>query len=357
MESYLDNAASTMLDRRVRSAMLDAYAVVGNADSTHRNGSFAREIVEESRERIGSILHAEKIVFTSGATEANNLALNGQKVMTTAIEHSSVLEPCKRERGRVLPVDRQGVIPLSTLHHLPSQSLVSVGHVNNEVGTIAPLKNISKIVREMGGVFHSDAVQSAPAMLSSSGDVLSMKTLGLNALSLSAHKIHGPQGIGCLALREWSSKPLMLGGGQQYGLRSGTLPVALIVGFATAMDVLKRSSLNGAPERSRWFEKKLWSLGAISTVKKHSWNIVSVRFPNIESALLLGHLDARGISASAGSACHAHEDRSSHVLKALGLSDKESRETVRFSLSRYTTRKELTYAVDVIEDVVGELKG
>ncbi len=388
---YLDNSATTRVlpevAEAVRCAMEEEF---GNPSSPHGLGLRAERAVREAREVIarGLGVDAGEVVFTSGGTEANNLAVigaaralrrRGDHVITTRVEHPSVLRACEvlaEEGFRVtrLGVDRQGRIdPAELAEALGAETvLVSVMHVNNEVGTIQPLEEVAEVLarRRRDGlpVWHVDAVQSFARL------PLAPRRLGIDMVSLSAHKIHGPKGCGALYLRQGLlMKPLLVGGGQEGGRRSGTENVPGIVGFGVAARLLLAEGQEAARRmaglRRRLLEGILaavpWArvngadaeadvaAGPGAGVAPH---IASVSFPGLRGEVLVHALEERGVYASTGAACSARRAQPSHVLAAMGLAPEDIEGTIRFSLSPLTTAEEVEGAIAAVAEAAAELR-
>lgn len=370
MTIYLDNASTTFIDPAVREAMnafLDEKA--GNASSIHRLGVQAATAVERSRGIIAGRINADpsEIIFTSGGTESNNLAIKGiafahrhkgNHIIVSGIEHSSILEPArwlKRQGFSVtfLPVDDNGFVdPAAVSRTLTDATiLVSVMHANNEIGTIEPIEEIGNLCRSKGVLFHTDACQGFTK------EKIDVEGQCLDLVSLNAHKIHGPRGVGALYVRKGISlDPLLHGGGQENGVRSGTYNTEGIVGFGKAVEIagetnnkemrqlgdhcidavlrrVKTSRLNGPRER-------------------RLCNNVHFRFPGKDGKAIANALNALGIVVSFGSACHASKNEPSHVLLALGLSPDDARAGIRLTLSKWTTREEIDRTVDALVSLV-----
>jgi cysteine desulfurase len=380
---YLDHQATSPLDSTVLSEMMPYFeGCFGNPHSgDHAVGWRASQAVDRAAAEIAHLIgaDADEIIFTSGATEANNLALFGlaregvarkrQRILVSAIEHKCVLEigrALAAEYGFTiehLPVDTTGRLDLDALESSISGDafLVSVMAANNEIGTIQDIERISKIAAAAGAYFHCDAAQAACAM-----DVSRMADHA-DFISLSGHKLYGPSGIGALFARR-NLQPFMratiLGGGQQNGLRSGTLPTALCVGFGAAARIvaseeyrLHRDQL--ARLRDSFLEQlqnlpcKVWVNGPLSPELKHPGNL-NVGFEGISAADLLNRLQP-ALAASTGSACTSGIPEPSHVLRAIGLDDERAASSVRFSLGKETTANDIKEAVALIEQAVHDL--
>lgn len=371
---YMDYAASTPIDQRVLSAMMAVMAGdPGNPQAKHHAyGSKSSRIVEKAREEVASSIGCpgDAIVFTSGATEANNLVLKGlarsleasgrTHILTSAVEHKSVLEPLSELKNRgfrvsVLPVKPCGMIEADAIERALDDEvgLVSIQAVNNETGTIQPLSEIARVLKARGILFHSDATQ---ALGKTDFDVVSS---GVDFASLSAHKVYGPQGIGAL-FADPRKKSLLqsrqTGGGQEWGLRSGTVPVALCAGFGAACSIIE-------DERERLKTLRDSFLTEISplnpTIHGHSdslWNvpgIISIRFPGIDNETLLMALS--GLAVGTGSACSANNN-SSHVIAAITGSKLSARETIRLSFGRFTTIADMSTAAAQITEAVTQIR-
>jgi len=375
---YLDHQATTPLDTRVLEEMLPCFGdSFGNPHSNdHIVGWQASKRVDAAAEQVAHMIGADRdeIIFTSGATEANNLALLGvgrraacgsrKKILVSEIEHKSVLEACRvlqqqREyEVNLLPVHASGMVDMEALERLVSEEvlIVSVMAVNNEIGTIQNLADILAIVRSVGALLHCDAAQAPCAMdMSELGEQVDM-------LSLSAHKMYGPQGVGalyaCRAL--WSDlEPLIYGGGQQGAVRSGTLPLALCVGMGAASRLVVEAGLDVrlslAALRDDFVNRLRTSKWSISVngcegEQCHPGN-ANLLFEGFDAQEILGALQPR-LAASTGSACSTGSPETSHVLRAVGLSERDALSSIRFSLGRDTTERDIDIAVESIFDIL-----
>ncbi len=374
---YLDHCATTPLHPDVLAAMLPFLRhSFGNPSSIHAMGKKAREAVEEARGRVAALIgaNAAEIVFTSGGTEANNLAIKGvtharkdrgSHIVTSSIEHHAVLKTCQYlERNgftvTYLPVDHHGIVnPEHVKNALTDKTiLVSVMHANNEVGSIEPIDEIGRITAERGISFHTDAVQSA-------GKVpLNVEEMGVDLLSISAHKFHGPKGIGALYIREEVSiDPILHGGGQERDIRSGTENVASIAGLGKACELAGETVAVRMDEITKMrdaLQERISAAVPGLTINGHPVsrlpNCLSVSVPAIMGETIVRDLDARGIAVSAGSACTSHSVEISHVLSAMGLPKETAQGTVRLSLGIMNTPDEIEYAVASFIEVVEKLK-
>ena len=376
---YLDNNSTTPVDHEVLEAMLPYFTTrFGNPSNTlHAYGVDAADAVERSRAQVASIVGASprEIVFTSGATESNNLAIlgacrfgkqNAGHVVTAVTEHKAVLEACKQlesEGFRItyLPVDRFGTVSSSDVEKAirPNTILVSVMAANNEVGTIQPIREIGAVCQEKGVLFHSDAVQAVGRL------PIDIDAWNVDLLSMSAHKIYGPKGVGALFIRRSGAKfglmPLIFGGGQERGLRSGTLPVPQIVGFGMACDKAQRS-LHEEPERICSLRDALKErlLMAVPGTVLHGHpgqqlpGLLNLGFPDVDGDVFI-HL-LTGVAASQGSSCSAGSFEPSHVLRAMGVSDNLARASLRLGVGRFNTDEDITRAAELIIAAVDQAR-
>jgi len=367
---YLDNAATTRVYPKVAEEMQKFLSEnFGNPSSIHAFGDRAADAIRIAREKIAKEIGAKpwEIVFTSGGTEANNLVINGltlanpnkKKIIISSIEHPSMSELCKFLKNWgykivEISVDKEGIVDLKKLEkEIDDETLlVSIMHVNNEIGTVQDIKKIGDICRQKKVYFHTDAVQSFAKMK------IDVKDMNIDMLSASGHKIGGPKGIGFLYIREGINiKPIMIGGGQERGFRSGTENVAGIAGFAKALDITKKID-KGKIIKLRY--KLIFELekigGKINGSKiNRIYNNVSVSFPGIEGDTAVIYLSERGIMCSTGSACKSKQLKESHVLAALGLNKKEIAGSLRLTLNEYVSEKDIDYAVAEINKVVKKL--
>lgn len=374
---YLDYAATTPTDPEVAKAMLTYLTrVFGNPSSSHSFGLEAREAIEEARSKIAASIGArsDEIVFTSGGTEADNLALKGillskksrgNHIITTTIEHPAVIETCKylKKLGfkvTYLPVDSYGLVDPDDLKKAITSktALVSIMHANNEVGTIEPIADIAKITREAGIYFHTDAVQTV-------GHIpVDVNMLGVDLLSVSAHKLYGPKGIGALYVRKGTKiTPLLHGGGQEKKRRSGTENTASIVGFAMAIE-LATQKMPAEAMRLTSLRNRL-TTGILERIDDIRLNgHPSIRLPNnisisidyIEGEAVMLNLDLEGIGVSTGSACSSSDHGPSHVFLAMGLPQEQAYGSLRITLGKWTTEPEIDHVLEVLVRVVRKLR-
>ena len=376
---YMDNQATTPVDPRVLEAMLPFFTEkFGNAAS--RNHSFgweAEQAVETAREQIAKLIGAtaREIIFTSGATESNNLALKGiaeayrergNHIITQVTEHKAVLDTCKRleqsgYRVTYLPVDTKGVIDLEDLRRAIDDKtiLVTIMFANNEIGVIQPIAEIGKICRERNVLFHSDAVQAV-------GKVpIDVNALNIDTLSLSAHKLYGPKGVGALYVRRTNPRlkveAQIDGGGHERGMRSGTLNVPGIVGLGKACEIARTEMPAEAEKltsmRNRLkekFESTLEFVHVNGTMEHRLPGNLNMSFLHVDGeSLMMGISD---IAVSSGSACTSAAIEPSYVLKALGIDDEVAHSSIRFGLGRFNTLAEVEYVGDRVIDTVQKLR-
>jgi cysteine desulfurase len=373
MKAYLDNGATTKTDERVVETMLPYFTEhYGNASSLHSAGSDASRALENARKAIAARIGAmpEEIIFTSGGTESDNLAIKGaayanrargNHIITSRIEHPAALNSCRRleqEGFKVtyLGVDSEGFVdPLELEKSItPKTILVSIMHANNEIGTIEPIEKIGAICRKRHVLFHTDAVQSFGKI------ALDMRTVHVDLLSASSHKIHGPKGIGFLYVRKGTLiERLTDGGSHEFNLRAGTENVAGAVGFAKAVELMNdKDILKMRILRDRLIEGLL----AIPNTRLNGsrdqrlCNNVNISFEFIEGEGILFMLNDKGIEVSTGSACSTKSLEPSHVLLAIGLRHEVAHGSIRFTLSRYTTEAEIDYTIENVREAVARLR-
>jgi len=372
---YLDNHATTRTDPRVVEAMLAYFTEdFGNAASVHGFGQRALSAVEAARETIAGLVSAtaKEIIFTSGATESNNLAIkgaaamyrrHGNHVVTSAIEHRAVLDPCRRLeqqgfRATYVPVDRFGLIDPDELANAitPQTILVSVMLANNEVGAIEPIAEIGAICRRKKVLLHTDATQAVGKI------PVDVEALNVDLLSLSAHKMYGPKGVGALYVRRGVRlEPILDGGGHERGMRSGTLPVPSVVGFGKACELcvmeMERDAERCLAMRRCLHDGLTAKIGDV-TLNGHPEGRLpgnlNVSFAGVNGeALLMG---LKTIAVSSGSACTSASVEPSYVLRAMGVPDELAHASIRFGIGRFNTMEEMTIAVDEVARVVRRLR-
>ncbi len=379
---YLDHSATTPPDAAVLEVIQAAgRSTFGNASSVHSFGREARAILEESREQIARFIGArsEEIFFTSGGTESNNYAIQGvpkavvltgkNQVITTAVEHHSVLHPIE-QLGRagftatILPVDGSGLVdPDDVRKSITDKTcLISVMHANNEVGTIEPVETIGIIAKEHGIPFHSDAVQTLGKI------PIHVDELNVDLLSFSAHKLYGPKGMGALYIRRGTRiESLIHGGGQESNRRAGTENVPLAAGFAKAVSLCSEQMTDDAI-RFAQLKKQLMSrlvaefpgLSVNGNSQGSLTNILSVSFDStgglIDGEALIMGMDLQGVAVTSSSACTSGTLEPSHVLLAMGRDEATAAATIRFSFGRSTSKEDIDYAVDALHEVVTTMK-
>jgi cysteine desulfurase len=371
---YLDHNSTTPLDPEVRDEMVRCLdRVHGNPSSIHQAGQEARRVIDTARARVARCIGAlpEEILFTSGGTESNNLAILGmmsgtrdapRHLVSTAIEHQAVLNPCRHlERcgmtATYLPVDGNGTLTLSAVEPAirPETALISVMLVNNDIGTIQPVAEVASLARARGIAVHTDAVQAMGKI------PVSVKTLGVDLLSLSAHKLHGPKGVGALYLRKGTSlTPLVFGGHQERGLRPGTENVPAIAGFGKACELassrLTEDAIHVSALRDQFEQSVLDRLPWVRVNggdASRSPNTSSLHFADLSAEMVTINLDLLGVAVSTGAACSSADNQPSHVLLAMGRSPEDARSSVRFSFGRTTTVDEVARAVELLVQAVG----
>jgi cysteine desulfurase len=376
---YMDNHATTPVDPRVLEAMLPFFgAQFGNAASrSHSFGWAAEEAVEKARAQVSSLIGAnpKEIVFTSGATESGNLAIKGvagvyrekgNHIVTQVTEHKAVLDTCQRleEQGfevTYLPVRRDGLIDLDDLRHAITAKtiLITIMYANNEIGVIQPIPEIGKIAKQHGVIFHVDAAQAAGKI------PIDVESDGIDLLSVAAHKIYGPKGIGALYVRRKNPRvqlaAMIDGGGHERGMRSGTLNVPGIVGLGMACEIcgaeMPAESLRLGQLRDRLKQGIVAKLDRVTingSLERRLPNNLNVSFAGVEGeALMMGISD---VAVSSGSACTSAKIESSYVLKALGIDENLAHASIRFGLGRFNTEEEVDYVVGRVAETVTQLR-
>jgi len=381
---YLDYAATTPMDPRVIEVVTKHFnETYGNASSLHSIGQIAHQVLEESREMVASLINADKddIYFTSSGTESDNLAIKGvalknqergNHIITSAIEHHAVENPCLKleEKGfnvTFLPVDNNGVVKLEELEKAITNKtiLISIMFANNEIGTIEPIKEIGKIAKKNDIIFHTDAVQAF-------GKVpIDVEEMNIDLLSASSHKLYGPKGVGMLYIRNqgkregWGKyiEPLLHGGGHEKKMRPSTENIPGIAGFAKACEIAKEEMAEEAEKLINLRDKIInWVLENIedSYLNGHPTNRlpnnVNLGFKYIEGESILLSLDMEGIGASTGSACSSTSLETSHVLLAIGLRPEEAHGSLRISLGKFTTEDEVDYFLEKLLPIIERLR-
>lgn len=374
---YLDHSATTPVRPEVLEEMLPFLKdQFGNPSTIYSWGRQARSAVEEARTRVAKLIGAqpEEIVFTSGGTEADNMALigvayanqkKGNHIITSSIEHHAVLDTAqylKRQGFEVtfLPVTPEGLVRVEDVAEALTDKtiLISIMHVNNEVGTIQPIREIGKLARERGVIFHTDAVQSVGKI------PVNVDELNVDLLSASAHKIYGPKGVGCLYIRKGTRiQPLLHGGGQERKRRAGTENVAGIVGFGKAAELAGLELESEAPRLKRLRDKLIDGvLHRIDEVQlngdreRRSPINANFSFRYVEGESILLSLDMKGIAASSGSACTSGSLDPSHVLLAMGIPHEIAHGSVRMTLGRDNTEEDIDYVLEVLPEIIERLR-
>ncbi len=373
---YMDNGATTQVDEQVLEAMLPFYReLFGNPSSLHSFGREVKKALEEAREKAALAINArpEEIYFTSGGTEADNLAVQGvaralkkkgNHIITSAVEHHAVLDVCKamEEEGfkvTFLPVDEYGMVSPEAFREAVTEEtiLASIMLANNEVGTLQPIEEISAITREKGIVLHTDAVQAI-------GNIpVDVGQLGVDLLSLAAHKFNGPKGVGALYVRRGTQvNKVTYGGGQEKKVRPGTENIPGIVGLGKAIELATADVPGKAAHLTFLRDKLIQGLMKIGDVKlnghpeKRLPGNANLSFAFVEGESLLLSLDMKGVAASSGSACTSGSLEPSHVLLAMGMPHETAHGSLRFSLGKYNTEEDVDYVLEVLPEIVERLR-
>ena len=376
--TYLDNSATTPVDKRVLKEMLPYFAEkYGNPSSMHSKGLEAKQAVGSARKRIAKILGADEkeIVFTSGGTESVNLAIKGvalanmekgNHIITTKIEHHAVLEVCKYlqefEGFEVTYVDVQknGIVDPKNIEKAIKKNtiLISVMYANNEIGTIQPIREISEIAKKHSIIFHTDACQAGCYL------GLNARNLGVDLMTINGSKIYGPKGVGCLYVKkDVILIPLLHGGEQESGVRSGTENVPLIAGFAKSLEIAQQAREKESKRLiklrdylAKELVKKIPHSQINGDMEKRLSNNVNISIYGVEGESMLLHLDSKGICASTGSACSSKSLEPSHVIMALGLPTEASHGSLRFSLGRFTTKQDVDKVIKELPKIAKQLR-
>jgi cysteine desulfurase len=372
---YMDHSATTPVDHAVVEAMLPYFSEkFGNPSSLYTIGRQARRAIEESRQKVADLIGAKKeeIIFTGSGTESDNLAIKGiayrnrkkgDHIITSSIEHHAVLHTCKYLENQgfkvtYMPVDKDGLVNPKDVEKAitPQTILITIMHANNEIGTIQPIEEIGKIAKEKNVPLHTDAVQTTGKI------PVNVDALGVSLLSISAHKIYGPKGVGALYLRKGTFvEPQLHGGGHERNLRSSTENVPGIVGFGKACELAKEH----LPEEARLADLRDRLIKGLLEIKdsylnghpvKRLPNNANVRFSYIEGESMILNLDMKGVAASTGSACSSTSLEPSHVLMAIGLKPEEAHGSLRLTLGRGNTQEDVDYVVSVLPEIVNKLR-
>lgn len=368
----MDNAATTKVDDEVLKEMTPYFnEKYANASSVHEFGQETKNALEKARKVVAKAIGAKttEIFFTSGGTEGNNFVLKGlafsnypgkTHIITTKIEHDSILSTCKwlsehTAQVAYLNVDKEGFVSLNELEKAITDKtfLVSVIHGNNEIGTLQDIESIGKICKKKGVLFHTDACQSFTKVH------LDVRKMNIDLMTLNSHKIHGPKGAGAVYIKEGiNATPLLHGGGHERGYRSGTENVSGVVGFAKAVEVGEKKYVRQMEELRNYFISeglKIKGAHLNGPREKRLCNNINIRFDNVDAEALGGYLENERIYTSTGSACASHTHHSSHVLKALGLNQDQISSSIRVSISKYTTKQELDFVLEKLKKTVEKL--
>jgi len=371
----MDHSATTAVDPAVRDAMIPYFSEkFGNPSSLYTIGREARRAIEEARLKVADLIGAKKeeIIFTGSGTESDNLAIKGiayrnrkkgDHIITSSIEHHAVLNPCKYLEAQgfkvtYLPVSRDGIVNPADVEAAitPKTILISIMHANNEIGTIQPIEEIGKIAKEKNIPLHTDAIQTAGKI------PLNVDALGVNLLSVSAHKMYGPKGVGALYIRKGTTvEPLLHGGGHERNIRSSTENVAGIAGFGKAAGLAKER----LPQEARLAVLRDSLIRGVLEIKesylnghpvKRLPNNANFRFSYIEGESMILNLDMKGVAASTGSACSSTSLEPSHVLMAIGLRPEEAHGSLRLTLGLENSQEDVDYVVSILPEIVNKLR-
>ena len=374
MRVYLDHAATTPVDEEVLEEMLPYFTQkYGNASSLHSFGREARDAIERSRERVAELIGAEseEIIFTAGGTESDNIAIKGiafregkGHIITSQIEHPAVMATCQHLEKKgfdvtYLPVDKYGMVSPEDVENAIRDDtiLITIMHANNEIGTVEPIEEIAKIARENEIVFHTDAVQSVGKI------PVNVKRIGMDMLSISAHKIYGPKGVGALYIKKGTKiEAIIHGGGHEKGLRPSTENVPGIVGLGKACELAEKRMEEDMKRMQRLRDKLIKSVLEIEESylnghpEKRLPNNAHFRFAAVEGESLILSLDDKGIAGSTGSACSSKKLKPSHVLMAIGLNEVQAHGSLRLTLGRENTEEEIDYVIEVLPPILEKLR-
>lgn len=372
---YLDNAATTELDPQVKREMDNCFKIFANPSSTHELGQHAKKMLDSARESVAKILNCEpaEIIFTAGGTESINLAIQGiaraqkqkgRHIITSKIEHPAVLQTCKylREEGftiTYLDVDSQGLLDLKQLENSVTKEtiLITIMYANNEIGTVQPIAEAAKIANKNNICFHTDACQAAGEL------ELDVQKLGADLMTINGSKICGPKGSGILFVRKnVELRPIIFGGGQEKGLRSGTENLPAIVGFAKALEIAQARKKSETKKMIRLRDdliKQITQKIPNAVINGHPTkrlaNNVSVSLPNIDGDAIVDLLSEQKIYVSSGSACTSQNIEPSHVLRAIGLNEETANGTIRITLGKQTKQKDIDRFVNALVKIIKKL--
>ena len=375
MELYLDNIATTKVDPLVLDAVLPFFSEqFGNASSIHKAGKKPAEAIENARQIIAGKINCrpDEVYFTSGGTESNNWALKGSffankskgcHIITSAIEHPSIIEVTDwlsehKAEVTVLPVDKFGFIDPADIDKAIRKDtvLVSVMHANNEIGTIEPVAEIGEICHKKGVLFHTDACQSFTK------EAIDVDAMHIDLMTLNAHKLHGPKGVGALYIRKGTScEPFFHGGGQETNMRSGTYNTPGIAGFGKAVEMASDEDVQKMTGLRDFFISEIFARVEGVSLNGPQGNLrlcnnINLGFSNVKGKKLFQALNKQNIITSAGSACSSTRLKPSHVLKALGYTDEKAHQGIRISLSKWTNKEELLFVIENIIEIVNDLR-
>ena len=374
MRVYLDHAATTPVDEKVLEEMLPYFTKkYGNASSLHSFGREARDAIERSRERVAELIGAEseEIIFTAGGTESDNIAIKGiafregkGHIITSQIEHPAVMATCQHLEKKgfdvtYTPVDKYGMVSPEDVENAIRDDtiLITIMHANNEIGTVEPIEEIAKIARENEIVFHTDAVQSVGKI------PVNVKRIGMDMLSISAHKIYGPKGVGALYIKKGTKiEAIIHGGGHEKGLRPSTENVPGIVGLGKACELAEKRMEEDMKRMQRLRDRLIKGVLEIEESylnghpEKRLPNNAHFRFAAVEGESLILSLDDKGIAGSTGSACSSKKLKPSHVLMAIGLNEVQAHGSLRLTLGRENTEEEIDYVIEVLPPILEKLR-
>ncbi|MDP7115992.1 MAG: cysteine desulfurase NifS [Candidatus Woesearchaeota archaeon] len=376
MKCYMDHAATTPVDKEVVNVMLPYFSEkFGNSSSLHQWGQEAKEALESARDECAKLIGADakEIVFTSGGSESDNLALKGvlganpkkNHIVTSAIEHHAIHTTSKeleKEGFKVtfVPVDKYGMVSVSDVSNAITEktAIVSIMHANNEIGTIQPIEEIGKVCKQKGVKFHTDAVQSVGKI------PVDVEKLNVDLLSASGHKIYGPKGVGFLYIKRGTKvKALIQGGGHEFGLRAGTENISGIVGLGKACEIARKGMVKEGErltKLSKYLVDKMMGEIGDSYLNGHPTKRIpgtnNFRFDYIEGEALILHMDMKGIAASTGSACSTKSLEPSYVLTSLGLEHVQAHGSLRLSLGKINNKEQVDYVVESVKEIVENLR-
>lgn len=361
---YLDNAATTRPDIDILNKIsISTSCYYGNPSSIYSIGQESKDVIMESQRKIGKTFNCnpDDIIFTSGGTESNNLAIFGtlkntkkKHIITSSIEHPSVMNGMKYLESigydvTYLPINNDGIVNISNLENIINDdtALISIMYVNNELGTIQPIEEIGRIAKKFSVKFHCDAIQATGCI------DIDIEKLNIDLLSISGHKLYTPKGIGCLYCRDLDISNILYGGHQQRNIRPGTENIGYIHGLGVAIDKLKENHFD--KELKEYAMKSLSTIENITFNGKSDTHIINFRIPNINNELLIIKLGLKNIFVSGGSACNSGQPEPSYVLKSLGLSDNECKECIRISLGKNNSKEDIDIFVSELKNILNDI--